>query len=427
MKGAGENARVFWILMALVSTAFGGCDAISRRTLHLWQFWDVSIIRPMLDRFESEHPGVRVKARQLNWKDGLEEIQAALVSGREPDVCELGSSWLARFADDGVLADLTAVYEAQSDSFLLWDSAFWKGRVWGLPWVHAPRALFYNRGLFRRAGLDPDPPPATWEQLLRAAAIIDSLDADIDGFGQNHGERFVPYKNFLALAWGNGGRILDDNGAIIFNDARTLEALEFYRSLSGYSRMGTQEALDRRFMEGRLGMQISGAWNLKRFRELAPDLDFGVALVPKPAVDRGEHVSFSGSQLLVVFRDSGDTTESIELARFLHRYPMSRRLALADGSVFPASIQVYGDTAFTGDVRVRTFLEQALTSRPAPVHPAWIDMEDIVNSAVEEVLEGRRAPRWCLRSAAEEMAELAARFDQLRSDPGFRADDRSAR
>jgi multiple sugar transport system substrate-binding protein len=377
----------------------------------LWQFWDLSVIRPMLDQYEAAHPGLRVEAKQLNWKNGLEEIQAALVSGDPPDVCELGSSWLARFADGGVLEDLTNEYEAIADSFLMWDSARWNGRVYGLPWVHGPRVLFYNRALFVRAGLAPDEPPRTWDELLHAARAVDGLGDDVDGFGLNFGERYGPYKNFLAFAWGNGGRVLEPGAGVTVESAENLAALEYCTRLAGYSYRDRQETLDGRFMAGRLGMQISGAWNLRRIREEAPDLDYGVILVPKPAADRGEHASFAGSELLVVFRGSRRTAESIQLARFLQGHARARLLALADGGVFPASRRVFADTVFTNDAGMNVFLRQSLTSRAAPAHPAWTEMEDVLNRAVEEALAGQRAPRWCLRSAAEELREIAARFE----------------
>jgi len=411
VKPAVRKANSVILVLLLVVAAFGGCDGAGRNTIRLWQFWDLSEIQPMVDQFELEHPGIRVEVKQLTWKDGLETIQAALASGRQPDVCELGSSWLARFSYEGVLEDLTSVYEAEADSFLMWDSAVWQGRIYGLPWLQGPRTLFYNRDLFRRAGLDPDRAPGTWDELLDAARAIDGLGEDIAGFGQHLGERYEPYKNFLAMAWGNGGRILDDSGAVRIAEPETREALEYYLRLAGYSLQGRQEVLDGRFRTGRLGMQISGAWNLRGYDSGVPALDYGVALVPKPAGNRGKHASFAGAEMLVVFSNSKKTELSIELARFLRRYPRARRLALATGSVFPASRLVLEDSAFTADDKLRVFIEQMSTSRTAPVHPGWIEMEDVVNRAVEEVLQGRRAPRWCLQTAADEIGRIAARYE----------------
>jgi multiple sugar transport system substrate-binding protein len=414
MKRAGNDVRGFVaVFAAAVALAFGGCGATDDgNTISFWQFWDVAAIQPMVDQFEAEHPGIRVKVEQLTWKSGLEKIQASLASGNQPDVCELGSTWLPRFSYEGVLEDLKDIYEIQADSFLMWESAIWKDRVYGLPWVQGSRALFYNRTLFRRAGLDPDTPPRTWDELMAAAAAIDALGPDIHGFGQNLGERYVLYKKFMAFAWGNGGRIVDDDGAVLFDGEETLEALEYYLELSKYSLKEKQEVLDHDFKEGKLGMQISGAWNLRNYRLEAPKLNYGVALVPRPAEDTGVHASFAGAEMLVVFKGARLKAEAVAFARFLQSYPQARELSLKVGSVFPAAKRALEDSTFTDDPKTRVFIEQSFTSRTAPAHPGWIEMEDVINRAIEEVLYGRRAPRWCLRSAAEELEEIVAKFEK---------------
>jgi len=397
---------------ALVALACGKKDTSDRIVVRFWQFWDLAVIEPQVAAFEAQHPGVDVEVEQLTWATGLEKIQAALASGTQPDLCELGSTWLPRFSYDGVLEDITTVYEAERDSFLMWESALWNGRAYGLPWVQGSRVLFINRDLFRRAGLDPDRPPQTWDELLTASQKIGELGTGIYGFGQNIGERYVLYKKFMAFAWGNGGDVFDETGTVVLNSPAVLEALEFYLKLAPYSLQEKQEILDQYFKTGRLGMQVSGAWNLKNYKLEAPDLDYGVALVPKPAADHGSHASFAGAEMLVVFKASRRKEIAIEFARFLQAYPQAKQLSLAAGSVFPAARAAMNDPTFMSDPRVRVFVEQSLTSRTTPAHPGWIEMKEAIDRAVEESLYGRRAPRWCLDDAAKEVQQIAARFQK---------------
>jgi multiple sugar transport system substrate-binding protein len=405
--------RTLLMGVVLAATACGGGGSGDGRTVvRFWQFWDLAVIEPMVERFEAANPDIDVVVEQLTWKSGLEKIQAAMASGTQPDLCELGSTWLPRFSYEGVLADVTGVYEAVADSFLMWDSARWQGRVYGLPWVQGSRVLFYNRDLFRRAGLDPDRPPETWAELLDAARRVDALADNIDGFGQNLGERYVLYKKFMAFAWGNGGRILDDDGNVTINSDANVEALEYYLQLAEFSLQEKQEVLDHQFKSGRLGMQISGAWNLRNFELEAPDLDYGVALVPRPAAGRGTPASFAGAEMLVVFSRAKQQDAALRLARFLIDYPQAKALSDAAGSVFPAARAALEDSALVADPRVRIFVEQALTSRTAPAHPGWIEMEDVINRAIEETLYGRRAPRWSLDAAAREIQEIVDRYDR---------------
>jgi multiple sugar transport system substrate-binding protein len=408
------RAAVWLIMIAAVALSACGkkTEEKGATAIRFWQFWDVGVVAPIIAEFEKQNPGVHVEVEQLTWATGLEKIQAALASGTQPDVCELGSTWLPRFSYEGVLEDLTPIYEAERDSFLMWDSALWQGRVYGLPWVQGSRVLFLNRQLFRQAGLDPDHPPQTWDELLDAARKIDESGKGVYGFGQNIGEKYVLYKKFMAFAWGNGGDVFDEHGNIVVNSPAMLEALEFYLKLAPYSLQEKQEVLDQYFKTGKLGMQISGAWNVKNYALEAPDLDYGVALVPKPALDHGEHVSFAGAEMLVVFKGSKQRDASIKLARFLQAYPQAKTISLAAGSVFPAAKAALHDPTFMDDPRVRVFIEQSLTSRTPPAHPGWVEMEEVIDRAVEESMYGRRAPRWCLDDAAKEIATIAARFER---------------
>ena len=398
----------FAALLACVGC--GGGDG-KEEPLRFWQFWDIGVVEPLIREFEAQNPGIEVEVEQLTWKSGLEKIQATIASGTQPDLCELGSEWVLRFGYEGVLEDLTAHYAEIADSFIMWDSARWKGRVYGLPWVQGSRALFYNVDLFERAGLDPDRPPETWDDLVDAAKRIDELPGEVSGFGLNMGERYVLYKKFMAFAWGNGGGILDADGHVIFDSPANVEALEFYQRLAAYSLKEKQEVLDHYFKSGQLGMQVSGAWNLKNYPIEAPNLNYRVALVPKPSRTRGEHASFAGAEMLVIFKNSSRKADALKLARFLQDYPQAKRLCLEVKSVFPASKRVFADSAFIGDEKVRVFVDQSITSQTPPPHPGWVEIEEVINRSVEEVMYGRAEPRGALQAAAAEIRRVVERFE----------------
>jgi multiple sugar transport system substrate-binding protein len=141
----GSRAVLAILLVVAVASSCGKKQSESGTVVRFWQFWDVGVVAPIIAEFEKQNPGIRVEVEQLTWATGLEKIQAALASGTQPDVCELGSTWLPRFSYEGVLEDLTPVYEADRDSFLMWESALYNGRVYGLPWVQGSRVLFINR------------------------------------------------------------------------------------------------------------------------------------------------------------------------------------------------------------------------------------------------------------------------------------------
>ena len=136
-----------------------------------------------------------------------------------------------------------------------------------------------------------------------------------------------------------------------------------------------------------------------------------MALVPKPSSEKGEHASFAGAEMLVVFKKSTRKTEALELASFLQEYRQAKKLCDEVKSVFPASRRVFADSAFFDDERVRVFIEQSLTSRTPPPHPGWVEIEEVINRCVEEVMYGRSEPRDALRTAAADMRRVVERFE----------------
>jgi multiple sugar transport system substrate-binding protein len=279
--------------------------------------------------------------------------------------------------------------------------------VYGLPWVLGTRALFYNKQLMAQAGLDSTRPPETWEELHRAAAAIERLGAGVHGYGVSAKDRQKLFKKFMPFAWGNGGEILCANGdSACFDSPANREALEFYLSLRKAGSLGLQDALDRDFKEGRLGLQISGAWLCKQIPKEAPALRYGVALVPRPALDRGEHASFAGGEVLVSFQRSKRKEDALKLARFLVRPEHQLALSAAAMSVQPAFIGADTAAFYREHPELQVMIRQFATARFTPNHPEWDAMEAAIEDEVEEALYDRKSPARAVADAQARIAEL---------------------
>jgi len=407
--GDGRNRTLLVLgLLALGCVSCGG-ERHDTRAVVFWQFWPSRHIEPILRDFESEHPGVKVEMQQLTWASGFEKIVAAAAAGKTPDLCELGSTWLPRFASEGAIADVTEKVGTIRGKYRMWNIATYAGRVYGWPWVLGTRALFYNKALFEKAGLDPEKPPETWAQLFEAARRIHALGEGVYGFGLNSGERYVSYKKFMAFAWGNGGRILsEDLGRPAMSSPENVEALEFYVSLRPYSLVERQDMIDRAFKEGRLGLMLSGAWNLERIPREAPSLDYGVALVPRPD-GGGSHASFGGGEVLVIFERSDRKDIASELAAFLVSPEREVALCREVKSVQPSFAGAEDDPYYASHPMERVFVQQLKTAVSPPPVPEWTEMEGIIDEAVERALRGKASPRDALREADRHLAQVLGR------------------
>ncbi len=402
-----RGLAVLLLCGVMVGCSGGSGGGNDRTTIQFWQFWPSDVITPVLADFEKAHPDIHVEMQQLTWQDGIQKITAAVASGTVPDVCELGSTWFAKYAAAGALRDLTPLADSLRTQYRAWEMCTYQSRVEALPWVVGTRALFYNKELFRRAGLDPEKPPRTWSELTRAAAAIDKLGGGIRGYGVNAGERDVLFKKFFPFAWGNGGNVLNPDGTrSVLHSQQNIDALRFYLSLRDHSLMERQELLDQAFKQGRIGMNLSGGWLFKTIPTDAPELQYGVTRVPKPDTPSGTHASFAGGELLVVFDKAKHADAALTLARYLVSPPVAARIAQAAKSVVPANIGAENDAYYTSHPAERVFIEQLATAVAPPSVPQWVDMETIINTALEEALYDKITPEEALRRADEQVTAL---------------------
>lgn len=397
------------IALAALSTVLS-CQPAAKRTLVFWHFWEPGIVDPLIASFEEAHPAIDVQAERLDWDGGRERIDAAIASGGVPDLCELGSTWVPPMLAAGALADWSAGIADLRPALRGWSLCSIGDAIYGVPWVLGTRALFYNKALFARAGLDSSRAPETWDQLYAAAAAIDRLGGGVHGYGVQAGEPQVLFRKFMPFAWGNGGRVLGDAlERSEFDSPRNVEALEFYLRLRDVGVVGRQQALDRMFKEGALGLQISGAWLLGSIPKDAPGLRWGVALVPRPARERGTHASFAGGELLVSFGASKNKEDALRLARFLVRPDQVLALAAAAKNVLPAARGADTTAYYRERPREQVMLRQFETAVSPPNHPAWESMEAAIEHEVEAALEGRKSAAEAVADAHAAIQELAGR------------------
>jgi len=391
-------------LLAILACAPRGHEVV------FWQFWPADVIAPILAKFEKEYPNIQVRMERLNWQDAFEKINAATASGNVPDLCELGSTWMPRMLSANALTDWSAGAADLKPTLNGWELCSIGEASYGLPWMMGTRALFYNKTLFARAALDSTRPPETWDELYDAAAAIQKLGGNVHGYGVQAGERYVLFKKFMPFAWGNGGRILsDDLTTSEFDSPRNVEALDFYLKLRQAGIVARQEQLDREFKEGRLGLQISGAWLFKSIPRDAPKLRYGVALVPRPTAERGTHASFAGGEVLASFNASKNKKAALELARFLVRPENALALAEAAKSVQPATVGAETAAYYRDRPAERTMIRQFETAFPAPNHPAWVDMEAAIEDEVEQALDNKKTSGRAVADASRRLAQLAGR------------------
>ncbi len=380
-------------------------------TIEWWQFWTDSDIKPviqsMVTEFEAANPDIEVELRDLTWANGHEKIVIALAAGRGPDVLELGSDWIAQFADNGQLADLSGYIADDSADYQGWSMATYEGSVYAKPWILGTRVLFANRDLLRKADFEDDFIPVQWADFYKSAQRINSLGDDIYGWGSNAPEKHRLYKKYMPFFWSFGGQVFSDDGQYVLLAAMpAIEGLRKYKLLhdnTGY--VANQRGIEDAFLDGKIGYIISGDWLLKRIRKENRDINFESMLIPGP---KFPGFSFMGGEFLAVNAASEHKDAAMKLIDFITLPENQVRFCMAAQAANPSSRTAQKDEYFTSDEHLQTFIKQMNLAKHPPVDPDWVKIEAIIEDAVEEALFETGLPAEALRKAAIKVRQMKA-------------------
>jgi multiple sugar transport system substrate-binding protein len=223
--------------------------------------------------FAATYPNITVEKQSLTYDAILQKIRTSALGNAAPMVARLMLLWSPELAAKGLLREL-APEDVGYPSSEFWPgaikSATWKGKTYGVPTNNETMALIWNAGLFEQAGLDPEKPPATWDELVTCSRII-KTKTGANGYGlvarRNAGN--TPYR-FMPQCWAYGGGALDEAeakptyGSININNAGSKAALQasydmYVRDKSAPVSALTNTQVENQdpFIAGRLGMMIS--------------------------------------------------------------------------------------------------------------------------------------------------------------------------
>lgn len=194
---------------------------------------DGDTLSAMLQKFVVDHPEVSVTMEVIPWDTLYTKLQAAFVAGTPPDVFILHSAQIPQFGSYGVLKDLSGWYTDKGGWFPTDDISSitragmdYQGVTYGIPLDNHGRGLWINKGLFEKAGVDPNMEPPTdyegwvalFQQLTLDANGKNAADPDFDannivqyGFSVEEWARV----NFMAGLIQNGGNWLSEDGKTI--------------------------------------------------------------------------------------------------------------------------------------------------------------------------------------------------------------------
>jgi multiple sugar transport system substrate-binding protein len=383
----------------------------------------VPALDDLLAEFRREHPGIQVNAQYIPTGDGLiQKLVSAVQSGTTPDIAWVHSDFLDKLVDaDAIypMREFTAGPRGLSADELgdffppLLEACTVRGTLFALPMEATSLALFYNRDLFQEAGLDPDSPPATWDELAVAVRKL-TRDRDADGRTDVYGF-FVPVfpasgelniwmnLQWMPFLWQAGGtEMTPDRRRVLWNSGAGVKALTLWKTLydeMDFRTFGIQHDIG--FASGRLAMIMDGPWDLPRFRKL-PSTRWAVA--PLPAGPAGSATYIAGEQL-VIFRQSKLPAEAWVFLRWVTEPRVQARFSKNSGYLpvrrSVLDMEEYREFLKT-DGAMRVFVDQMSTGKARMmVDRHWVEINRMLAEAIERATLGRGDPQACLDEAVE--------------------------
>jgi sn-glycerol 3-phosphate transport system substrate-binding protein len=285
---------------------------------------------------------------------------------------------------------------------VLWDYNSYGGDICSLPFNNSTAVLYYNKDLMAAAGLDPEAPPATWDELYaRASQIVASGD------GVWGVDTSSPGWWFKALILQNGGQIMnEDASAPAFASPAGYGALEFWKRLvdDGLMPVAQHEESRNLFMTGQLGFLISSTGYIGTVKAGA-QFDWGTAFLPK----QNKHGATVGGAALVMFpSDLAHEQATWRFLKWLASPANSVSWTIATGYV-PTRLSALGSDAIqqllVDEPVYRAGFEQLSVASTYPHFWEMGDLDVLLHEAIEQVELGAATPQAALDQAAALLVE----------------------
>jgi len=408
-------------IAACGSDATGGTSG--GKTISIWEGWtgaEAKAFAHLVSVYQKQNPGTTVSSLYVNNDNTLQKVLTAVRGGSPPDIAYLYGSWAPNVAQIPQVVNLTKVVQRPGVNWNdFWvgerDVATVNGKVIGIPALVDNLGVVYNKTLFAQAGLAPPGPGWTWQQFVADSAKLTNPAKKQFGTAYVTPGSEDTVWHWEVLLWEAGGQILKPgNKQAAFDSPAGLQALTTLRDMavSDHSMYldPTDSAYANLFNSGKIGMLVTGPWDLSAF----PSVHYGVQVMPAFPGTAGGHQTISGPDNWVIFNNG--TTQTAAAEKFLLWLTAPAQVkywSLATGDL-PTRQSVQATPGFLQQMNkalpgVDTFIANLGDVHQArPQTASYPKVSQILGNMVVSVLLGKSQPQAALTSAAQQVNQALA-------------------
>ncbi|MCD6398057.1 MAG: ABC transporter substrate-binding protein [Spirochaetaceae bacterium] len=246
------------------------------------------VFKGLVDKFNSSQDEVIVEGIfSGKYAETAQKITASLAAKTLPNggIIPAGPIFTGQYDNFKILEYLENDSDFDMGDFYdgVWDYGKYDGKICAVPYNISTPIMYYNKDLFREAGLDPDSPPTTWDELLEAAAAI-TKDTDGDGVEDIWGYNVKDTKwIFKALLMQNGNGIIDASTKTpLFTDKSGVETAAFWEKMIDQKAMpaGLHGIAEDMFLGGQLGIMMASSSRIAKWSGNT-EFELAAAFLPK--------------------------------------------------------------------------------------------------------------------------------------------------
>ena len=424
------------ICVGAMTLALAGCGADNTKKVSdggkvKIEYWHVAsesfggtTVKELVADFNKTHPNIEVveKYNPDMYKGLTQNLQAAMASGKNPDVVQMGWSYLNYAAENLKYTDIPKMINEKVPA----DKDFLEknylpnvlalaqtddGKQIGIPYSVSVPVLFYNPEVFEKAGLDPNNTPKTWAEVQKAAKQIKEKTGIMGFFMQEYADNWAQQ----ALIESNGGKMLKKENGKTKAAFDSPEAADAYQLLADMVKDGsglhaTNEEGFQAYLSGKLGMVCTTIGKRANFEKSAK---FKVMVAPFPVFDGKQlQVPAGGNFLMVFSKDDAKQKAAWEFIKYLESPAALAKWSTGTGYLPPRKDVEQDPNGFKKMIEENKNIQAALSTMPNLVKWAsfpganGLQAEQMLIDVRDVILSGKQTAAEALHTTAEKVNSI---------------------
>jgi multiple sugar transport system substrate-binding protein len=368
-------------------------------------------ISAKIKQFEKLHPGVYIDFKELDETNGYTLLKAAAVTGAYPDVAPVGSDYY--FMSQELLEELDGeITEAERADFMpgAMESASYRGKLYGLPWMMTGYTMLLNTQLFSEKNV-PLPQDGNWtyEQFTEAVKQL-TYDTNRrkgpDVFGFNSFIQPGSYHIYGILMSDGAEIISSENGRYAFDSPEALSGLQklyqlkhTYHAAPDNFGNATQSEILNSFINGKTAVITAPSWTIPYIRNLSTgSMEFTTANYPTGKAEMPVTIGSSTCSFGVFKqKDENKRKMCIEFTKFLTSAEGQEELK--NYGYIP--VRRSGENIYQNDKEMSMIQQSLSFVEPIPRHRNWDQIDLILQSRIKAAIMGEITPEEAIKEAKE--------------------------